>query len=402
MAVLEEKRVLSGMRATGALHLGHYHGALKNWVRLQHEYECFFGVMDWHALTTHYDESVKLEQHVWGMIIDWLASGINPGSATIFIQSKVPEHAELFLLLGMITPLSWLERVPTYKEQQEKLRDRDLANIGFLGYPLLQAADVLAYKASLVPVGDDQVSHIEMVREIARRFNHIYGKEVDHEEKAELAIDKLGKKSAKLYRDCLRAYQEQGESEALERGRALLNDNRNLSLSDLERLFGYLEGTGRIVLPEPEALLTPQSRLKGLDGQKMSKSYKNTIALREDPDVVAEKIKTMPTDPARVRKTDPGDPQKCPVWELHKVYSDQKTCDWVQNGCKNALFGCLNCKQPLIESINQEIAVFRERAKPFEEDKSFLTSIVAEGCEKARDVARDTLVEVRQAMNLDY
>ena len=398
----QPQRVLSGMRPTGALHLGHYHGVLKNWLRLQHEYECFFFVADWHALTTHYESPQDIGRNVWDMVIDWLAVGINPGSATLFIQSRVVEHAELHLLLSMITPLGWLERVPSYKDQQEKLKERDLSTYGFLGYPLLQSADILIYKAGLVPVGEDQVAHVELTREVARRFNHLYGREPDFEEKAEAAIKKMGKKNARLYRDLRRRYQEQGDAEALETARALLEQQQNISLGDRERLFGYLEGAGRIILPEPEALLTPMAKMPGLDGQKMSKSYNNTIALREDPEEVRKKLRTMPTDPARVRREDPGDPEKCPVWKLHQVYSDEPTRDWVREGCTTAGIGCLDCKAPLIEAVLAELAPIQARAHELEEDPAQVRQIIAEGCERARAVARETLDEVRQAMGLAY
>lgn len=397
-----QQRVLSGMRPTGALHLGHYHGVLKNWIKLQHEYQCYFFVADWHALTTHYEEPQILEQSVWDMVIDWLAVGVNPGSATLFIQSRIPEHAELHLLLSMITPLGWLERVPSYKDQQEKLKERDLATYGFLGYPLLQSADILVYKASLVPVGEDQVAHVEMTREVARRFNHIYGREVGFEDKVEAAIKKMGKKNAKLYNELRRKYQEQGDEAALDTGRALLENQQNITLGDKERLFGYLEGSGRIILPEPDALLTPASKMPGLDGQKMSKSYGNTIALREDPTQVAQKLRTMPTDPARVRRTDPGEPEKCPVWKLHQVYSSEEVRNWVQEGCRSADIGCLDCKGPIIDAVQAELAPIHERAKEYEKDVDLVRKIINEGCDKARDMARQTLTEVRQAMGLEY
>jgi tryptophanyl-tRNA synthetase len=397
-----QQRVLSGMRPTGALHLGHYHGVLKNWIKLQHEFQCYFFVADWHALTTHYEDSQILEQSVWDMVIDWLAVGVNPGSATLFIQSRIPEHAELHLLLSMITPLGWLERVPSYKDQQEKLKERDLATYGFLGYPLLQSADILVYKAGLVPVGEDQVAHVEMTREVARRFNHIYGREVGFEDKVEAAIKKMGKKNAKLYNELRRKYQEQGDEDALETGRALLENQQNITLGDKERLFGYLEGSGRIILPEPDALLTPASKMPGLDGQKMSKSYGNTIALREDPAQVEQKLRTMPTDPARVRRTDPGDPEKCPVWKLHQVYSGEDVRNWVQQGCRSADIGCLDCKGPIIDAVQAELAPIHERAKEYEQDLDLVRKIINEGCDKARDVARQTLTEVRQAMGLEY
>lgn len=397
-----QQRVLSGMRPTGALHLGHYHGVLKNWVKLQHEYECFFFVADWHALTTHYEDPRDISSHVWDMVIDWLAAGMNPGSARLFIQSRVPEHAELHLLLSMMTPLGWLERVPSYKDQQEQLKEKDLATYGFLGYPLLQSADILAYKAGLVPVGEDQVAHVELTREVARRFNHLYGREPDFEEKAEAAIKKIGKKNSKLYNELRNKYQEKGDYEALEVARALLEGQQNITLGDRERLYGYLEGGGRIILPEPQSLLTPASKMPGLDGRKMSKSYGNTISLREDPESIQKKLRTMQTDPARVRRTDPGDPAKCPVWQLHEVYSDNDVQNWVKEGCTSAGIGCLECKQPVIDNILNELAPIRERAVEFVEDPNLVRGIIAEGCEVARDVARDTLEEVRQAMGLVY
>lgn len=396
------ERVLSGMRPTGQLHLGHYHGVLKNWLRLQHEHECLFFVADWHALTTHYDTPEVIEESVWDMVIDWLAAGVDPANATIFIQSRVPEHAELYTLLSMMTPLSWLERVPTYKDQQEKLSNKDLSTYGFLGYPLLQSADILIYKATQVPVGEDQVPHIELTREIARRFNHIYGREKGFEEKAEAAIKKLGSKRAALYEEMRAAYQEGGDEEALEAARAMIEEQQGMSMGDKERLLGYLEGGGKIILVEPEYKLTPASKMFGLDGQKMSKSYNNTISLREPIDVVAKKIKTMPTDPARIRRTDPGDPAKCPVWQLHEVYSDDTVKAWVQNGCKSASIGCIECKQPVIDGVVNELKPIQERAAEYAEDPTLVKNIVAEGCEKARKLARETMRDVRDVMGLNY
>ena len=398
----QQERVLSGMRPTGALHLGHYHGVLKNWLRLQHEYECYFFVADWHALTTHYEDVAVMEASVWEMVIDWLAVGVNPGSACLFIQSRVPEHAELHLLLSMITPLGWLERVPTYKDQQEKLKEKDLATYGFLGYPLLQSADILVYKAGLVPVGEDQVAHVELTRELARRFNHLYGREPGFEEKTMEAIKKMGKKQAKLYESLRKKYQEQGEEAALETGRAMVDSQQNLTLGDKERLFGYLEGSGRIILPEPQALLTASAKMPGLDGQKMSKSYDNTISLREAPESVEKKLRTMPTDPARVRRTDPGNPQKCPVWQFHLVYSNQEVQDWVQQGCTTAGIGCLDCKKPVIDAVLAELAPIQERAKEYQQNKSLVRNIINDGCETAREITRQTLQEVRAAMGLEY
>ncbi len=396
------QRVLSGMRPTGQLHLGHYHGVLKNWVKLQHEYECYFFVADWHALTTHYEDPSVISESVWDMVIDWLAAGIDPGDATLFIQSRILEHAELHLLLSMLTPLGWVERVPSYKDQQEQLRNLDLATYGFLGYPVLQSADILAYRAGMVPVGDDQVAHIELTREIARRFNYVYGREPGFEEKAEAAIKKMGKKNARLYRDLMKSYQEQGNAEALAKARALLEHQQNISLGDRERLFGYLEGGGKVILPEPQALLTPASKMPGLDGQKMSKSYGNTISLREKPAGIAEKLKTMPTDPARVRRTDPGEPGKCPVWQLHEVYSSEQTRQWVQTGCRSASIGCLDCKAPVIESVCAELEPMNARAQEYMEHPDVVRSIMAEGTERARDVAAETLADVRASMGLSY
>lgn len=395
-------RVVSGMRPTGALHLGHYHGALKNWVKLQSELPCLFFVADWHALTTHYDDPSVIEASTWEMVIDWLAAGVDPAQATLFIQSRVPEHAELHLLLSMAAPLGWLERVPTYKDQQEKLADRDLATYGFLGYPLLQAADVLIYRASQVPVGEDQVPHIEIMREIARRFNHLYGKEKGFEEKALAATRKLGSKRARLYLELRTQFQEKGDDEALEQAKAMLDDAQNLSMIDRERLFGYLEGSRKLILTEPQAMLTEASRLPGLDGAKMSKSYGNAIALREDKESVTKKVKTMPTDPQRVRRSDPGDPEKCPVWQFHQVYSPAEVKDWAAKGCRSAGIGCLECKQPVIDAILQEQQPMLERAQPYLDDPSLVRAIVADGCEKARKLAQDTMRDVREAMGLGY
>jgi tryptophanyl-tRNA synthetase len=397
-------RVLSGMRPTGRLHLGHYHGALKNWAKLQHEHPCYFFVADWHALTTHYETPHVIEEYTYDTVIDWIAAGIDPAQATLFAQSKVPQHAELTLLLSFFTPLSWLERVPTYKDQIEKLGERghDLATYGFLGYPLMQAADILIYRANQVPVGEDQVSHIELTREVARRFNHLFGREKGFEEKAEAAIKKLGSKKAKLYNVLRTRFQQDGDEAALIGARDLLADVQNLSMGDRERLFGYLEGGGKVILPEPQALLTPTSRLVGLDGEKMSKSYGNTIDLRDAPEDVTTKVRKMPTDPARIRRTDPGDPEKCPVWNLHQVYTDDATRKWVVEGCKSAGIGCLECKQPVIDAIVKELKPMRERAAPFEEDPTLVRNILADGCEKARDQAEETMRDVRDAMGLNF
>ena len=396
------QRVVSGMRPTGPLHLGHYRSVLKNWVRLQHKYECFFFVADWHALTTHYEETHTIENNVWEMVIDWLAAGIDPGDAHLFIQSKVPEHAELHLLLSMVAPLGWLERVPSFKEQQERLHDRDLSTYGFLGYPVLQSADILIYKAGQVPVGEDQVAHVEFTREIARRFNYLFGREPHFEERCKAALRKIGRKNAHLYETLRTAYQEQGDTEALATAKALIEDQQNITLGDRERLFGYLDSSGKAILPEPQALLTEVAKLPGLDGRKMSKSYGNTISLREHPDQLQRKLRTMPTDPARVRRSDRGDPEKCPVWQLHQIYSDDSTQEWVQRGCRSAGIGCLDCKQPVIDAMVEELKPLRERAKEYQGKPEVVRSIIADGCEQARDAARETLIEVRQAMGLAY
>jgi tryptophanyl-tRNA synthetase len=390
------------MRPTGALHLGNYLGALKNWTELQYQYECYFFVADIHALTTGYDDTTNLESNTWEMVIDWLAAGLNPANATMFIQSRVPEHSELHLLLSMITPLGWLERVPTYKDQQEQLRDRDLATYGFLGYPLLQSADILLYKAAHVPVGEDQIAHVEITREVARRFNHVYGREPDFEAKVEKAIKSLGSRNGTQYKELRRQYQEQGDQRALEKAHAMLAGNARLTLADRERLLGYLEGTGRSILVEPDALLTTTPKVPGLDGRKMSKSYGNTIGLREDPDSVMKKLKGMQTDPARVRRTDPGEPEKCPVWDFHKIYSDADTQKWVLEGCRSAGIGCLDCKKRVADVMVAEISTIRARAAEYQENRDLVRGIIAEGCEKARDVARQTLEEVHQAIGMNY
>jgi tryptophanyl-tRNA synthetase len=397
-----ETRVLSGMRPTGALHLGHYHGVLKNWVRLQSEYTCLYFVADWHALTTDYASPGQMQQNSLDMVTDWLAAGVDPHQAILFVQSHIPEHAELHLLLSMMAPLGWLERVPTYKDQQEKLADKDLSTYGFLGYPLLQSADILIYRSRYVPVGEDQVPHIEFTREVARRFNHLYGREPDFEEKARAAVKKMGSKKARLVNDLRTKFLEQGDAEALKRAQALLDEQQNLARGDKERVFGWLEGSGRKILVEPDALLTEASRLPGLDGQKMSKSYGNSIALREEPDVVAKKIRTMPTDPARVKRTDPGNPDNCPVWQLHLVYSDEARRDWVRKGCTTAGIGCIECKQPVIEAVQAELKPMRERAQAYLDDPTLVKNIIADGCEKARKLATETMREVRDSMGLDY
>jgi tryptophanyl-tRNA synthetase len=398
----QNRRVVSGMRPTGRLHLGNYHGALANWVELQYQYECFFFVADWHALTTAYENTEDLKANTTEVIVDWLAAGLNPSACTFFIQSRVPEHAELHLILSMVTPVSWLERVPTYKDQMEQLKDKDLSTYGFLGYPLLQGADILMYRPAYVPVGEDQVAHVEITREVARRFNNVFGREPDFESRVASAIKRLGSRNGAQYDELRRRFQELGDAEALAKARALIASGKSLTVADRERLLGYLEGGGRVVLPEPSVLLTRTPRVPGLDGRKMSKSYGNTIAMREEPASVEKKLKAMQTDPARVRRTDPGDPDKCPVWDLHKIYSDEATQGWVQAGCRSAGIGCLDCKKPVIEAVLRQLQGFRERAREFEENPELVRGIVADGCERAREAARATMSEVREAVGLEY
>jgi len=388
------------------MHLGHYHGALKNWVRLQDEHDCFFFVADWHALTTHYEERDVMERYVYEMVTDWLAAGLDPEKCTIFIQSRLPEHAELFTLLAMGTPLGWLERVPTYKDQIDKLKDRDLATYGFLGYPLLQAADILIYRATSVPVGEDQSSHVELTREVARRFNHLYGRPAGFEDRVAASLARLGKDDARYLEKQRKAYGETGSAEALGKGEALIaraaGSLTGWTADDTEILSGHLKGSGRAILVEPAALHTEVKKLPGLDGAKMSKSYGNSIAMREEPAVVRQKVQTMPTDPARVRRTDPGNPERCPVWQFHQVYSSADTRDWVLEGCTTAGIGCLECKQPVIDAIVAEQKPWRERAETYLADPKKVHWIVEMGTERARTVARQTMRDVRVAMGLNY
>ena len=393
-------RVLSGMRPTGFMHIGHYHGALKNWVQLQPKMECFFFVADWHALTSHYDDPSVISGATFDMVTDWLAAGLDPNQSTIFLQSQVPQHAELSLLLGMITPLGWLERVPTYKEQQENLKEKDLTTYGFLGYPLMQTADILVYRANQVPVGADQVSHLEISREIARRFNHIYGREPKFEERATAAIKKLGGKPAKLYGELKTAFNQDGNADALAQAKALVAAAGSLSNDEKELLHGFLTGARKTVLPEPQALLTPTSKVIGLDGRKMSKSYNNGIDLRDAPAAVEQKIKRMPTDPKRARRNDPGNPDDCPVWTLHQVYSSDETKAWARLGCTTAGIGCLECKQPVIEAINAELAPMQARIKEIEAKPGYVKQVLHDGCATARRVAEETMQDVRLAMGL--
>ncbi len=398
----DKARVLSGMRPTGRLHLGHYHGVLHNWVALQEKVDCFFFVADWHALTTHYDEPEVMDANIWEMLIDWLAAGVDPDKATLFIQSRVPEHAELHLLLSMVTPLGWLLRVPSFKDQQQQLGNRDLATYGFLGYPLLQGADILMYRATGVPVGEDQVPHVELTREIARRFNHIFGRDSAFEEKAQAAAAKLGKKAARSFGELRQSWLQNGNAEAKEQAITMLSASANIGAEDRARLAGYLDGGGRVILSEPEALLTEASKMPGLDGQKMSKSYNNTIDMRDDAERVSTQLMTMPTDPARQRLSNPGEPDICPVWELHQVYTDEEQRIELAQGCRSAGIGCVDCKRPLLDAILREQMLLKERARPFEEDPALVRRIMEEGCERARAAAEETMREVRAAVGTVY
>lgn len=391
--------VLSGMRPTGALHLGHYHGALANWLILQDCYQSYFFVADWHALTTHYESPEQIQKNIRDMVIDWLAAGIDPERSVLFVQSQVPQHAELHLLLSMCTPLSWLERVPSFKDQQANMSDKDLATYGFLGYPLLQAADILIYAASWVPVGEDQVPHVELTREIARRFNHLFGREPDFDQRLGHCLRALAPADVDAIKSARHRWLESGDQEARDAARLLLR-GLQISLQDRQRLSGWIEGGGRQLLVEPQPLLTQASRLPGLDGRKMSKSYGNAIAMRDDPDQVESKIRKMPTDPARVRRSDPGNPDHCPVWELHKIYTDGSTHDWVQDGCKTAAIGCIECKKPVIEAVQREQVLFYERAQPFVNHPERVDEILQAGSKRAAGVAEETMVQVREAMGL--
>jgi tryptophanyl-tRNA synthetase len=398
----ELKRVLSGMRPTGALHLGHYHGALKNWVRLQSEMECFYFVADWHALTTHYENPDVIEASVYEMVIDWLATGIDPEQCTLFLQSRLPEHAELFTLLAMGTPLSWLERVPTYKDQQKQLSDKDLSTYGFLGYPLLQAADILIYKAHYVPVGEDQASHVELTREAARRFNDLYGRRKTDDAKIAALLETLPKDDARYIKSMAKKRTEQGDDTVLAKLPGFLAKFETMSLDEKALLTSLVSGKGKVVLVEPDVLLTSASKLPGLDGRKMSKSYGNAIGIREDAASITKKVREMPTDPARVKLTDKGDPAKCPVWQFHLVYSDEKRKSWVTEGCTTASIGCIECKKTISDSILFEQQPMLERAQPYVANPARVREIVDAGCKKAQTVARETMADVRKAMGLNY
>jgi len=359
------KRVLSGMRPTGKLHLGNYVGALQNWVGMQDQYECYFCVVDWHALTTDYADTSRVKENSLEVAFDWLAAGLDPEKSVLFLQSHVPAHAELHLLLSMVTPLGWLERVPTYKEQRENIKDKDLGTYGFLGYPLLQAADILIYKADCVPVGEDQVAHVELTREIARRFNSFYHT-IEKADTAHLTKDQ---------KDWLAKEGRQG-------------------LRGADNIFYYG------VFPEPQTILTPAKKLPGTDGRKMSKSYGNTIMMADPEPVVRQKLKTMVTDPARVRRSDPGNPDVCPVGDLHKIFSSKETIAKVYEGCRSAGIGCIECKSWAADALVQLLNPMQERRKKFEENPRLAWDILEAGSERARRVTGETMKEVRAAMGM--
>lgn len=389
------------MRPDGRLHIGHYHGVLKNWVRLQHEYDCYFVIADWHSVANHRQDPANLAAHTRELLTDWLAVGVNPSAATVLVQSRVPEQAELHLLLSMLTPLDWLERLPVFRELQKRHQQDSLAlSYGMLGYPLLQAADILTYRAGLVPVGADQVDHIKLTADIAHRFNQLHSCEPGFVALAEAAIRKLPRKVIPLYQQLREQYQQRGDREAMETARALVLEQTNLTLADQNRLLGYLEGVARQILPEPQVLLTDEPRLPGIDGDVMSRSVGNHIPLRSSNDDISHKIRNMRTDPQRIRLTDAGDPHRCPVRALHRVYSSADELAAVDNHCQNAARGCLDCKQPLIDAIIAEQEPIRERAETFERSPDMLDTLLAEGSERARDAARATLEDVRKAMGL--
>jgi tryptophanyl-tRNA synthetase len=370
----QRSRILSGMRPTGKLHLGNLVGALQNWVKLQDTYDSFHFVADWHMLTTEYADTSELKENTWQMVADWLACGLDPQKATLFVQSRLPEHAELHLLFSMVTPLGWLERVPTYKEQLENIKDRDLHTYGFLGYPLLQAADILMYKPRYVPVGEDQVPHVELTREVARRFNSFYGF------RPEVSRWEASRNSRTSVEICMLPPAAPAE---------VLEDAAKRGLGTIEPIF-----------PEPEALLTSAPRLPGTDGRKMSKSYDNAIFLTDVPEVVSKKLATMMTDPARKRRNDPGNPDVCPVFDLHKIFSSRETVDRVNRECRTAGIGCVDCKKLAAGHLNAFLAPIQERRRPYEQNPQKVWDVLEEGTAKARTVAQATMAEVRKAVKL--
>jgi tryptophanyl-tRNA synthetase len=397
------RRVLSGMRPTGPLHLGHYFGALSNWVRMQNEYDCFYFVADWHALTTHYAEDTRLvPQNTLEIALDWLSAGIDPEKSTLFVQSMVPEHAELHLLLSMITPLEWLERVPTYKEQIAQLRDKDLGTYGFLGYPLLQTADIVMYDADLVPVGEDQVPHIELSREVVRRFNFLFGLEVNEAKLADAG--NMDAATAVITHGKLLATGQGTFELPPSNPHEVIWGLRRLAAS--EGIENFLAGNralkpfvrNRPPLSEPAPMLTETPRFPGTDGRRMAKSYGNAIWLRDEPEVIRKKVLAMMTDPQRVRRTDPGRPEVCPVFAYHELFSTPDVIQWSETGCRSAGIGCVECKRAMAESLVRWIAPIQERRKQFESDPHRVRQILVEGSKRAERVARRTMRRVREAI----
>lgn len=394
------ERVVSGMRPTESLHLGHYFGGLQQWLKLQAETQCMFFVADWHALTTHFDDAQSIEEKTWEMLFDWLAAGIDPSRATLFIQSHIPEHAELHLLLSMATPLSWLQELPSFQAQAAKLPQG--ASYGLLGSTCLQAADVMIYRASSVAVLAAQVDEVEMMCEIARRFNHLYGKEKDFEEKSQQAVKKLGSKRAKLYMELRAEYQEQGLDEALAQAKAVLDDAQNLSMIDRERLFGYLEGSRKLILVEPRGQILSASPMAGLDGQPMTHSLQNCIGLREGPQSVERKVRSMNIDPQRIQEHAPGNPANCTVWPMQRALASAEASEQIRKGCISGSLSCVECKRALCSTIAQVQEPIHERAQTYLDDPSLVRAIVADGCDSARKLAQETMRDVRDAMGLNY
>jgi tryptophanyl-tRNA synthetase len=393
-------RVLSTMSPIGPMHLGHYFGAVTAWKKLQYEFDCFFMVADLHNICRHSTADSKLM--IEDMIINWLACGIDPSQATLFIQSRVPEQSELMLLLAAITPLSWLERVPSYKERITALEHTDLNSYGYLGLPLLQSSGILTYGAKFVTITEENIALLEFTREIARRFNHLFGREEGFAELAQESIKKLGSKKAEIYQELLIKFQQDGSEESREKARFLLQDALNLAHGDRERLFAFLENKSKVFLTEPQILPHKSSWIPGIDGQKMAHGTSNTINLRDDHETISKKIRNMVTDPARIRRNDKGSPDRCPVWKLHEIYSTPNIQEWCSTGCTTADIGCLDCKQPLIDAISRQQQDLINNAAPYIEDPTLVKRIISDGCLRAREVASENIKQIKQAMNIDY
>ncbi|MEN9945634.1 MAG: hypothetical protein RLZZ293_20 [Pseudomonadota bacterium] len=392
------KSLISAMRPNGKLHLGHYFGALVQWKQVQYEYDCLFMIADVNSWLNNYQSCQTRHADIEHMIISWLASGIDPSQAIIFIQSQIPEQYELMVLLSAISPLTWLERVPCYKEQIDLLTGSELNSLGLLSSTLMQSSDILLYNTRYVLAHEEQIPNLELSRELARRFNHLFGREDGFENKALESIKKLGQKKASLYESLLVQYQQNGNEEALEKARFLLTDAINLSYGDRERLFAFLENKGKVFLNEAQLLSTPRQKILGLDGLPMNNLLNNTIELLSPEAEVASKVRSMRTDPARVRRTDRGNPQNCPVWTLHQVYSNSDIKDWAEIGCLSAGIGCLDCKQPLIDEINKQQQQLLHNAQPYLDDPTLVKRIITDGCLRARDIAHDNLQRIKQVI----